>query len=401
MQTDSWQPEVEPIKKVDKRGIIIIAAAVVIILAGIFAWRFFNKQKKTVDTAIATPTPVELNANLSTAKNILNFLWTQKNDLGFYAITSICETAENATTCQPADNTWRNSLPVMWARFKYYQTTGDEEELTRLRSDIEQMIRQVINSPERELQVNKFNCALMKEIAASEIVDAQTRDQAAQICFDSLDEEEGLGISLTAAEQAAIDAIDLTANDEEAENQIIAKENQELLAQLVSRQLVASSSSIISDSNSNLTIDLYNNLDQINKLDFDQINIYTTAADVRNASNYLINSILKTVLEAETVSPIQLCLLQQGAKQYLSYNPNYAINLPATFTTPLAEVTELTTEDTLLCAFAHYLNQDLNLELLLPTLRADAQDSGFIFTDRNHTNANTYTNALAAGLLTQ
>ena len=366
-------------------GLLLIIAIIFFVI-----YYFYNKdQTKQIETPIipeeATNNNLNLesqdelkNDNLKIAKSILNFLWTQRNSLNLYSSFSTCEDPNNLQTCTPADDSWRWSIPVIWARFKYYQATDDQEELMRLQSDLRNMVNNVINSDERFLQTSSYNCAMMKEIANSSLINDEIRSLAAKVCF--LADYES---------QAMI-------NPEPTSSSLIENDLNDLVNRL--NEFQYDSNSVVTNAyGSAQTANFYASLDQINKLNFPQLSQYVTKTDIIIEMQILMNYLFKIGFQnPQQFSPLEKCLFQQSIKQYLNFNPTLSNRIPANFFQDTANF-NLEINQILDCSFAHYLNQVLNKNYLQNILRSLIAENGLI---SNNEAVSTNANALAAGFLT-
>ncbi|MDO5561408.1 MAG: hypothetical protein Q4G02_01385 [bacterium] len=363
---------------------IIIA---IIILAGVILLIQFMRQRAMDNTSsnleATTPSTIETTAeetikanNLKQAKFILNFLWTQRNEFGLYAIASDCKERNDLTSCAPTDDTWRWSLPVMWARFKYYEATADQEELSRLQTDLDNMVTNVLNSDARFLQVGAYNCAFMQELANSKLLNDDIKAKATQICFQANSEGDSYnGIAGAEIAQAALESF------------------------LTNKEIVFAASPGGETFNIDLNGFLYGNLDQTQKLAFSNLNEYDTATKVINYNYARLHEILEEyVNKSEQFTPIQQCLWQENLLQYSILHPELQINLPDQFQKSLSEF-DLNFDDFLSCAIAFNLNQHLGKAQLQEDIAAADWQNGVIFVGPTQPMILTNTNALAAGFL--
>lgn len=159
---------------------------------------FFKTATDANNRAVEVPstaTPMlELTDNLKVAKAILDQFTAHQSSEGFYGDYQICES--EGQNCQPltwqyeddespATASYRYDIPVIWARFKYYQATHDQEQLTLMKQDLVNLVSQILDSQERVLQTDSYNCAMMKEITSSNLVDAETKNLASRVCLEA------------------------------------------------------------------------------------------------------------------------------------------------------------------------------------------------------------------------
>lgn len=135
--------------------------------------------------------------NLVQAKNILLFINNNVDERGFYTSGLSCDLG-NIDECEMAllDDTrreapykkiaaHRDSIPVMWARLKYFERTGDEKQKQLLYQDIDNMINHIIDNEVFILQTMNLGCSVMNEIYASPKIDLEYKLKAKKICLNS------------------------------------------------------------------------------------------------------------------------------------------------------------------------------------------------------------------------
>lgn len=104
---------------------------------------------------------IKNNPNLQKAKNILDFLWNNnKKPGGIYDLWSECD----GKTCQPSERSGNHAV-VIWARSKYVEATGDQQELERLMTDIDAFARIFEGKPaDTTYQSSAFGCSLFIDV---------------------------------------------------------------------------------------------------------------------------------------------------------------------------------------------------------------------------------------------
>lgn len=372
------QPIAPPPKKITYKLIVVIVVGMLVILAAsVLIWRMLFNQVNEISNeenvvAEVVEKPVD---NLTLAKAILDFLWTQRTVLGLYASGSVCKNKNDLATCVPKDDSWRWSLPVMWARFKYYEATLDLEELERLQTDLDNMIVNVLNANDRYLQTSEFNCAFMREISNSTLISNEYQNKAAQICFLAEYESQALVGS-------NINSISIVDD----------------FTELIKKLGDSSASANVEASVNFLSVaDIYAGLDQIDKLNFSQLDSYTTVEDLTVEVNLLVDYAIRTYLnQFQQFSSLEQCLFQQDVKQYLSYAPDLNIDFPTDFYQPVQDF-PLEIDQVLNCNFAHYLNRSSGMSNLKPIITYYLRNNDVIFMKDD--SLSTSANALAAGFL--
>ncbi|MBQ6438191.1 hypothetical protein IJJ12_02290 [bacterium] len=75
----------------------------------------------------------------------------------------------------------RQTLGVIWARFKLYEATGDQNVLSQLKADLG-MMTNLLASHQYTLQTDRFNCLLMRDLVNSDQLSDELRAAAKLIC---------------------------------------------------------------------------------------------------------------------------------------------------------------------------------------------------------------------------
>ncbi len=183
----------------------LIALLLIILVFGFLLigglWLFSRSRPASSPISNSNLTSVDaqnIASKSGVAKAILDNLWAQRDLNGFYPLVSQCQLDQNQTLVCPSAQladvngtpvlTWRDGLGVIWGRFQYWQATGDQQELTRLQSDIDSLISQVLDNPDRILQTNQYNCLLMKDLALSPELSSDYQLKAARLCLESYPE---------------------------------------------------------------------------------------------------------------------------------------------------------------------------------------------------------------------
>lgn len=146
---------------------------------------------------------VENNQALKAAKIILAHFNAKANQgsvdsRGFYGDERLCAinfNRQNLPVCQAVKHdlvgnydamaSFRSSVQLLWARYRYYLASNDQEQLRQLILDIDNLVDNVLDSPSYVLQNQDFNCLLMRELYFSPLLDEQTKAGVARICNES------------------------------------------------------------------------------------------------------------------------------------------------------------------------------------------------------------------------
>ncbi|MBQ6154470.1 hypothetical protein IJI99_01150, partial [bacterium] len=174
----------------------LCAIAAIAMIAGI-GWFYTHPNKKTSQhttnqqTTVAHVNP-ENNQYLQAAKKILDQFDGHTDHRGFYGASQHCswtngqepacivETMDYLDDGQPIAS-HRQTLPVIWARYQYYHATGDQEQLAKMHTDLENLW-QILNDKTFTLQTNRYNCFLMLDLIQAEDIDYEDRLRARDIC---------------------------------------------------------------------------------------------------------------------------------------------------------------------------------------------------------------------------
>ncbi len=181
-------------KKSIQQLIIILITFLALSVVLFFIWH----QTMGQSTKLTSESPKKSTITdpyLKEAKDILNHFSTHTDQYGFYGLMQECQKSQNQYECQVQLTSmydggekraaWRDGLKVIWARFNYYQATNDQEELTKLEQDIDNLITKVVDNPTTVLQSGDFTCLYLAPIIESSDVSQKTRDQAKRLCLES------------------------------------------------------------------------------------------------------------------------------------------------------------------------------------------------------------------------
>lgn len=186
-------------KKSTQQLIIILITFFSLSIIIFFIWRQTTGQPTPL-TSDSTKKSTITDPYLKEAKDILNHFSAHTDQYGFYGLMQECQKNQNKYECQVKKEkifghfdyqegeeraAWRDGLKVIWARFNYYQATNDQEELTRLEQDIDNLITKVVDNPSTVLQSGDFTCLYLAPIIESSDVSQKARDQAKRLCLES------------------------------------------------------------------------------------------------------------------------------------------------------------------------------------------------------------------------
>lgn len=163
---------------------------------------FFSHSLSTEETVHLDNTQPSSAQELTLAQAILNQISSHLSDEGFYGDWQIC-TKENLDNqnyiCTPnmypyeaeegineyfsETASYRYSIPVIWSRFKYYQKTQEQNQLTLLEKDLNNLSVYLNKDKKRLLNTDTYTCSLMEEIINSDLVNSEVKNLALEICF--------------------------------------------------------------------------------------------------------------------------------------------------------------------------------------------------------------------------
>ncbi len=134
------------------------------------------------------------------AQKILDHLESQKDDYGFYGGIRQCYNLKNNNCDWQLNNnisqliatrnknlisaysSQRYSIPVIWARYRNYLRSFDDNQLKMVYKDLDNLINRVIENSDLDMQTHSFNCVLMEEIIKSPHIDEEYKKKAKKIC---------------------------------------------------------------------------------------------------------------------------------------------------------------------------------------------------------------------------
>lgn len=194
------------------RRLIIFLAILLILIGAFLVWFFiFHPQNQAKNSFLNLISHEETNSqidnsqeksttNLILAEKILNQITSHQSEEGFYGDSQLClaQTGECKTSTYSANlnpdldkiklsivSSHRENIPVAWARFQYFKKTNDQKQLSLLKTDLKNVVEKILDQPNRVLQTNTLNCALLKDITDSVLVDEEIKTFAKRLCFES------------------------------------------------------------------------------------------------------------------------------------------------------------------------------------------------------------------------
>ncbi len=194
------------------RIIIILITFFFFLIVTFLLWWFFFRQNSnslqpfsnsspTEETSLINNSQKETAPELVLAQKILHQISNHQSQEGFYGDWQIClkEKDKQNYTCElnmypyemkegleefyDETASYRYSIPVIWARFKYYQKTNDQEQLKLLEKDLYNLDNYLSENNERLLNTDVYNCSLMEEITNSDLISDEIKNLTTKICF--------------------------------------------------------------------------------------------------------------------------------------------------------------------------------------------------------------------------
>ncbi len=192
-----------------KKILIPVIILVILSLCTFLLWFLLiqplaNVSAPDISISSVDPSPIvdqieDNSQRLAYAKQILDQFTQYRSEEGFYGDyqacqldTQTCDTILFNTTNPKATDSaiirrasWRQNVPIAWARFKYWQKTNDSEQLALMKEDLQNLVTHILDSGYWTLQTDTFNCSLLSEIAKSPSIDAETKNLAQRLCLES------------------------------------------------------------------------------------------------------------------------------------------------------------------------------------------------------------------------
>ncbi|MDD2482860.1 MAG: hypothetical protein PHE32_03460 [Candidatus Shapirobacteria bacterium] len=117
------------------------------------------------------------------AKKTLTWINSKRDENGKYFGFIDCDFEKK--TCngpQEAGLSGHDAIPAIWARYKYIQKTGDTDEISILKKDIDYYYQQL---DKMQVQNNFWNCRLLLEITDQKILSQEYLDKVHKLCTTS------------------------------------------------------------------------------------------------------------------------------------------------------------------------------------------------------------------------
>ncbi len=137
-----------------------------------------------------TPSDTEI------AKGILDWLWDNRDDRGLNNSLGECTENSQGITCQfdPNPPSLRHTAVVIWARYNYWLKTGDQEELDRLTSNINDYYN-VSQDPQWLIQPDNYHFYYLSQLYLSDKpeINSELKEKLMAIITNS-NPEDGLWI---------------------------------------------------------------------------------------------------------------------------------------------------------------------------------------------------------------
>ena len=176
-----------------------IAVAIILVIAGLWWWQ--NRQ--TVNLFSAGDEQLEF------ASENINWMKTSVDSRGLYTDINTCNYDANSDSwsCSVGAPSNRAFLPVIWAEYQYYLTTGDEKVLNQLKTDIATVQSVIFDSELYEIQNNYYNCLFMADILTDKkaVFTEKEKNTLQAICLNSTNEVFDQNNLLSLADDALLD----------------------------------------------------------------------------------------------------------------------------------------------------------------------------------------------------
>ncbi len=195
-------------QKNTKTLLIIIVVIAALGLGGFFAYRAWISNKENLigsptknegtngesSPVIMTTAAIEADPYLPQALAILNQINSHTDSRGFYGGWQDCrknpQTNQYECKVQTMDYlnngvqyaSFRETQSVIWARYRYFERTGDLDQKRKLEADLDNVVNNVLDSEVWEMQSQRFNCLLMEAIANSPYLSETYKNKARRIC---------------------------------------------------------------------------------------------------------------------------------------------------------------------------------------------------------------------------
>jgi hypothetical protein len=157
----------------------IIGVLIIISIASGFLYFSELKSKKRTQEIKPELKETKLVEKVGPAKWILNWLNNHRDERGAYLVGEKCFEGK----CTSLGKSNRAGFSVLWARYKYFQSTKDEKEMEILKSDIDlysdkNKVKELIN--------NFWNCYFLYPIWKESTLETKYKEKIEKICFESV-----------------------------------------------------------------------------------------------------------------------------------------------------------------------------------------------------------------------
>lgn len=195
------------VKQKKTKIIFLIIFIFIIIISGLLFWWFkfgkfssflvnFNFNSTETQNEKSSNFTDNLNVKtqeLTLAKNILDQISTSTDSQGFYGDYQSCDQSYSSCSLNLLDYTnsgelsasYRYGLTVAWARYQYFNQTGDKEQSSLIKNDLKNLVTKVLGSKKWVLQTDSFNCLFMSDIILSNEIDEETKGFAKRLCAEA------------------------------------------------------------------------------------------------------------------------------------------------------------------------------------------------------------------------
>ena len=182
---------------------ILLIAAIAIAIIPIIATLVSNRETqisqepRAANLAVTTPVPTSITiqqdsivpptSNLTTAKKVLEWTSSQKSSSGVYLSGILCHiTRDGQQKCSVPIEDPKVAVHVMWARFKYFQATGDRNQLDAINQDLETFTG-LYQNPSNTIsyQINHPTCTLLYDLWQTDEFTSDQKQKMQDLCSKS------------------------------------------------------------------------------------------------------------------------------------------------------------------------------------------------------------------------
>lgn len=160
----------------------VLIVSIFLIIIGIAIFLFISNEIglfKSITNKIISPE----NKYCDYAKETLKWLDSKRDNNGKYLNSVSCNFETKICNIpNEAGLSGHDAIPAIWARYKYIQKTGDKDEISILKKDIDYYYQQLAEMP---VQNHFWNCRLLLEINDKKILNQEYLDKIHKICLTS------------------------------------------------------------------------------------------------------------------------------------------------------------------------------------------------------------------------